>query len=179
MKKISYISSDAESEVTLPRPDGGGQTEMGNRGFSLQEMGAETMGKQLPPNDPKADSEEQTQDVINEGDLFKILINLGDASDNHGNEVFADFTDFLIKKFADARADSLKKYYGPTDLFNHIIIKVQKSDIPNTNEVIKKLTKIYSRTILLEYMENKDLDKSKESAYKKVLHRADQYLSEG
>jgi hypothetical protein len=59
------------------------------------------------------------------------------------------------------------------------MIRVNNADIVNTNDVLKKLTKIYSRTLTLEYMKNNDLDKSKKSAYKKALHRAEQYLSEG
>ena len=56
------------------------------------------------------------------------------------------------------------------------MLKVNNSDLTDRNETIKKLTNIYSRTLIMEFSKHKDLNKAHESAYAKALTRADQYL---
>jgi hypothetical protein len=182
MKKLSYIIGN-DSEVTTPGPAEGtfSTTELGNGGSFKFDYGnlqieprdgmdpnklnpAPMKGEDLDDEDNP--TEESQKEVIN------FLIDLADNMDLDNKESFANFTDFLIVKFA----QSIQKDYN--DSFNNLIIKIKRMDIPDTNDVVKKLTKIYSRTILIEYDKSKDLEKAKESAYKKALHRANQYLSE-
>lgn len=164
IKKLSYASGE-KSSVKTPSPS---QGESGARGFSMQLSGG------YDATDPRDENTGNVGDQSeDEAGLFNTLVDLADAMDAKGEVVLADFTDFLIKKFAEV------KDYDPTDGFNNLIIKINRMDIPNTSDIIKKLTNIYSRTITLEYANSKDLDKAKNSAYKKVLHRADQYISEG
>ena len=99
------------------------------------------------------------------------MYNLGEQLDIAGEVQLANFSDFLLKKFAEVDNPELN--------FNKLMIKINNADITNTGEIIKKLTKIYSRTVMLEYYLNSDINESKKSAYKKMLHRANQYLSEG
>lgn len=161
MRKISYYSGE-ESKVTGPSTDlvdKESATEMGGRGLNLIEM-----TQDFDKTDP--DSQEAS-------DIIDALIELGDGLDNSGEETLANFADFLIKKFAEA------ENINYTVLFNSLILKINNADLVNTNDIIKKLTNIYSRTLSLEYLKVQDMEKAKESAYKKTLHRADQYLSEG
>lgn len=102
--------------------------------------------------------------------VFDLLVLLGDEMDSTENETLANFSDYLLKKFAEADDPVIK--------FNQLMLKINNADLVHTNDILKKLTKIYSRTILLEYRENKSIAKSKESAYKKVVHRAEQYIAE-
>jgi hypothetical protein len=175
MKKIAYPSAPPGEEpdsIQTPKPpesEALSSTETGGRGYSLTEMIDEFDNSSDPDEDPNA------KNILNKSSELKtieMLISLGDVLDKEGSETFANFSDFLIEKFA--QASTLE----PTKLFNQIILKIKRADIPDSSEVIKKLTKIYSRTILLENIKHKDLKKAKESAYKKVLHRANQYLSE-
>jgi len=174
VNKASYsvAKPGEEAQVTGPSTDLVDKetaTESGGRGFGLTEMTSD-----FDHTDPdiydtyEFDSGEMTLDK----NIMDLLVTLGDEMDNSGEEAFAGFADFLINKFA----QSNKINY--TDLFNQLMIKVNNAEIVNTNEVLKKLAKIYSRTLVLEHMKNGNLNKSKESAYKKTLTRADQYLSE-
>jgi hypothetical protein len=117
--------------------------------------------------------EEDDRDSDVSKEVIDLLVSLGDEMDIAGEEHLANFADFLLKKYAEAETRS------PEQSFNDLMIKVNNSDLTDTNETIKKLTKIFSRTVILEYSSHNDLNKAKNSAYKKVLHRADQYLSEG
>ena len=172
MKKLSYYSGE-DSEIEFPSPEevDSISAERGSRGIGLTEQTSE-FDDSIDSN-IESYEDQNILDKTSEANLMSMLVSLGDAMDIDGQESLANFTDFLLQKFAEARPrDS-------TDLFNSLIIKIKRADISDTNEVIKKLTKIYSRTILLENMNKRSLEESKKSAYKKVLHRASQYLSEG
>lgn len=115
--------------------------------------------------------EDEVLDGHIDKELMDIFVELGDAMDEGDDEVLANFTDFIIKKFSSV------KDINYTILFNNLLIKINNADLSNTNDILKKLTKIYSRTLKLEYLKEKNIDGAKESAYKKVLHRANQYLA--
>lgn len=140
----------------------------GRAGFNLQEIAQDING--INPEEIYEDKLfPESKDV---SEAMEALNELSDFFKDRKEEVFADFTDLLIKKIAqETSKDYLEK-------FNNLILKINNTDIPETNDAIKKLTKIFSRTILLELSKHNDLSKAQESAYKKVLHRADQYLSE-
>jgi hypothetical protein len=169
MKKHSYKSSDNNVEVQGPRNDLSEKdtaTENGGRGFNLIEMTSE-----FDKLDKDNKSHEESSNISNQ--VFDLLISLGDELDSDNKESLSNFTDFLLRKFAEAENN-----VDYSILFNNLMIKVNNSDLINTNEMIKKLAKIYSRTFVLEFGMNQDKEKSKKSAYKKTLHRANQYLSE-
>ena len=118
------------------------------------------------------DTPSPEEDEMLDDDLTEFFIALGDEMDDADEEVFANFIDFMLIKIAET------KEINYTKLFNQLMIKVNNADLVNTNDILKKLAKIYSRTLSLEYIKNNNLSKSKESAFKKTLHRADQYISE-
>lgn len=178
MNKKSYTSAPAgpAKELTGPgSPDMSEQdttTETGGRGFNLTEM-TSTYDNTDPD---KYDKETFVGgNKTTNKPLMDMLVNLGDDLDRSGEEALASFADFLIKKFA--QASVVKINYA--EMFNQLMIKVANADLVNTNDTLKKLAKIYSRTLSLEYLKTDDLEGSKASAYKKTLHRAEQYLSEG
>jgi len=162
MKKISYSSGETSVPVgpSADLVEKETATEMGGRGVGLTEMTDDY--DKTDPNPGEA------------SDIIDILVELGDGLDSSGEKTLANFADFLINKFAQAEEQA-----DYTVMFNQLLIKINNADIVNTNEIIKKITNIYSRTLSIEYLNSKNLDKAKESAYKKILHRADQYLSEG
>ncbi len=156
--------------------ENGSHTESGARGVNLNEM--TTTYDDVEPDyflqhSPKTPPAEE-ENIEKNKKVFDLLVSLGDSLDYYKEESLANFTDYLIKKFA----DSLEQKENPTKLFNQLMIKINNADLSNTNEILKKLTKIYSRTIIIEYEKNQDLEKSKQSAYEKTLHRSSQYLSE-
>lgn len=171
MIKKSYFTGET-SEVKGPSNDlvpKESATEMGAMGFSANEMTSEYDA--TDPDIYKTEKYDSGEKIMPD-ELMKILVSLGDSLDQSGEEKLASFSDFLIEKFAQVEEINY------TVLFNQLMIKVNNADLVNTNEIIKKLGNIYSRTIVLEFMKSKDLNKSKESAYTKVLHRAEQYLGE-
>jgi hypothetical protein len=174
-RKIAYDSGSHDnvsikSKVT-DISGGNSSTEMGERGFSSNEMTSDYDATDPETYDTYSpDTSDEDQVLSNE--LMELFLLLGDEMDHQDELALANFADFMVVKLAQA------KNLDPTRMFNQLLIKVNNTDIADTNETIKKLTKIYSRTLALEYLKNKDLEKAKESAYKKTLHRADQYLSE-
>lgn len=177
MKKQSYHTSAPEKKK--PAKDGdlpifyreNDIAAEGANGFNHLEMGMEGFG-QDPDNYEENQKATSTEDKSIES-VIDLLVEIGDAADADDNEVFANFADFLLVKYAETKVEE-----DPTLLFNQLMIKITNSDLPDTNETIKKLTKIFSRTILLEHAQHGDLQKAKQSAYKKVVHRADQYMTE-
>jgi len=178
VKTVAYKNAPPGEESKIRGPtvdlvDKESATESGGRGFNLTEMTSDfdhTDPDEYEEGNPPI--EESKGQSLNK-EVFDLLVLLGDGLDASGEESLANFADFLIKKFAEVEETNY------TELFNSLTIKINNADIVNTNEILKKITKIYSRTLILEHMKNNDIERAKESAYKKALHRADQYLSEG
>lgn len=171
-KLIKKSYQDSEPSIILPNSleEKDTATDTGGRGFNLNEMSNDydqTHGPEKK-SDPALSSSESN---FEHKEIFDILYNLGEQLDIAGEVQLANFSDFLLKKFAEVDNPELN--------FNKLMIKINNADITNTGEIIKKLTKIYSRTVMLEYYLNSDINESKKSAYKKMLHRANQYLYEG
>lgn len=174
INKINYKNSDKLPDTQGPSTDlvdKESATEDGSRGINLIEMTSDF--DVVDPDIYEQEKGRLSNQIPLDENVMELLVSLGDTMDENNEEALANFTDFLIQKFAETKSLDF------SILFNKLMIKVNNADLVNTNEIIKKLTKIYSRTFLLEYYQNGDLVKSKESAYKKTLHRADQYLSEG
>lgn len=139
-------------------------TETGGRGLILTEM-TQDFDKKSP--EFKSDPALKSSDPA---DIIDMLVEIGDELDKTDSEVIANFTDFLVRKFAILQ--------DPNVEFNNLMIKINNSDISNSAEMIKKLTKIYSDTVLLEFKNQNNINSAKQSALKKILTRADQYLTE-
>lgn len=179
MKKIAYHSSDEkpikpqkDAPVDLIGRDKESATENAGRfGINLLEMTREPLlfGGKDPSDYGEGLEEERGKETVDK-DLLDLLVFLGDEMDVVGDTRLANFADFLIKKVAESSSIDY------TDKYNKLMIKINNSDITDRNDVIKKLTKIYSRTLALEFMRQDSIESAKESAYKKTLHRADQYL---
>lgn len=171
MKKQSYENSREErlqflDNLTLsPKKDSA--TEGIGRGYSLQESAQDINGyteTNFYKESPKTSQSMETP--------IELLKELNQALEEDGQEVYAEFISFLIKKVAQQEG-------APAKTFNNLILKINNADLPDTNDFIKKLTKIYSRTVLIELERQGDITQAKESAYQKVLHRAEQHLESG
>lgn len=181
MKKIAYWSSiekekKPEKDVPVGLTDQDSATEnAGRAGWSLLERTTEPllMGENEPEIYEDPGVPEKTEDLAMSDKVRKILVELGDGLDESGEYELANFADFLIKKFAEAERINF------SELYNQLMLKINNSDLTDRNETMKKLTKIYSKTLLLEHTGHQDKRKAEESAYKKTLHRADQYLGQG
>lgn len=149
--------------------------EGGFRGFNSVEMPYYYNATDPSEYDENVSSNYKSKDISVDKKVLDILLMLGDEMDNANEVNLANFSNFLISKFAQQNIDD---EYEIELMLKKLLIKVKNADLPNTNDVIKKLTKIFSRTFLLELVKNNDIEKSRKSAYKKTLHRAGQYLSE-
>lgn len=174
LKKIAYHSTDEEQRPITSHPENTADelssTETGGRSMSAVEMTTAYNGTDPGQYDNVKIKTKESNPLGK--DLLDVFTILGDELDNSNEEVLADLADLLLVKFAAAST------FDFTKAFNQLMIKINNADLVDTNEFLKKLAKIYSRTLVLEYMNNEDMDKAKESAYKKTLHRANQYLSE-
>lgn len=144
----------------------------GANGWNLLEMGVEGFGQDPANYEENHYKEPKEKDKRSFSDIINLMVELGDAADDQDNQTLADFTDYLLVKYAETTEED------PTILFNQLMIKITNANLVNTNDILKKLTKIFSRTILLEYSKHANLSKAKQSAYKKIVTRAEQYLSE-
>jgi len=142
----------------------------GKGGFNLQEMAADIDG--VMPNDIYDNGIDQEQYNL-KSTLKKLKDLKEDLEDGSEDELiqYAGFVDFIIKKMSyEQSEDYLKK-------FNDLLIKVNNADIADTNDAIKKLAKIFSRTVIIEMSNGSSKHEAHKSAYLKILNRANQYLS--
>jgi len=175
--KIAYWSSEYQEpkpvknlSINVSNKDSATEN-AGRNGICLLERTTEPlMGGDLEPEFKEKKKRSNTPEPDK---VMDLLVNLGDSMDVKKEYVLADFADFLIRKFGEMKKENYTK------LYNQLMLKINASDIPDRNETLKKLTKIFSRTLLLEYYKHNDLSKAKISAYNKAVHRADQYLSKG
>lgn len=172
IKKNFYSGSETEIKTPSPKEDfAESTTEDGARGINLVEM-----TKDFNHTEPEIFNElsqhNKKESSPNIGKVFDILLELGDSLDYDEKESLANFSDYLLIKFSNSLAAD------PTIAFNELMIKINSMNTVKTNEILKKLTKFYSRNVVLEYLKNEDLLKSKEIAYEKILNKAKQYLSE-
>jgi len=168
-KKIEESKPAKDKDVPISMPENDVSAE-GANGFNALEMGIEGFGQD--PDSYKVNKGKKLNQSGSVEGIIDLLVELGDLADEQDEYAFADFADFLLIKYAETKSDD------PTLLFNQLMIKIVNADLPNTNDVLKKLAKIYSRTILLEYPNHNNLNKAKESAYKKVVMRTSQYMTE-
>jgi len=187
MKK-AYWSSDYEApkkfrNVPVGLTDTDSATENAGRGgINLLERTTEPlmMGDNDPEQykdhgKPKVDAPDEDEEEILTR-VMDLLVRVGDDMDNIEEYTLASFSDYLILKFAEAAEKS--RNYSRVVKYNRLMLKINNSDLTDRNETIKKLTNIYSRTLITEYSKHKDINKAHESAYSKAIHRADQYLGQ-
>lgn len=174
MNKKSYTNARKERLKFVDRlpfePSSDSATEnAGRNGFNLQEMARDIDGV-MPEDIYDIKEKEKTPDIKS---ALNLLAELGDVLDREGEEVFANFVDDLMVKIAQ---EASKNYL---EKFNDLILKINTTNASDVNDTIKKLTNIFSKTMLLEFSKHEDLEKAYESAYKKTLTRADQYVTGG
>lgn len=183
--KIAYWSSDHKEprpfrNVPVGLTDTDSATENAGRGgWNLLERTTEPL--MMGDNDPEQYEDPGKPDLPDEdeeqilGRVMDLLVEMGDDFDKHEEYLLANFADFLIVKFAEAKKK--RKENSAAEKFNHLMLKINGSDLTDRNETMKKVTNIYSRTLIMEYSKTNDLDKAHSSAYSKALHRTNQYLS--
>lgn len=160
LKFVDSLPTDTKKEYSTDNA--------GRAGWNLMEMSQDINGVTA---ETKLDLTEDCD--IDMAPTVNLLTELGDSLDAEGNIVEADFVDFLLVKIA---AENKKSYLKR---FNELMIKISTADIPDSNETIKKLTKIFSNTIMLETGTGTSKEDAYKSAYQKTLHRAEQYLVSG
>jgi len=179
MNKKSYSNSRLErrkmmDKLYINHQSDSATENAGRNAYNLQEMSVDINGN----NPDKLYDKKYLNKYEPNEDTLLLLEELQGISNDLDLSTEADFFSFLIQKFA--QSDKAKNNFtNASDRFNNLMIKISLTDIPDTNSLIKKLTKIYSTTIMLELERTNDLKEAKSRAYKKILHRTEQYFNNG
>lgn len=184
MKKAYWSSDYKESPKFRNAPIGIANSDSatenaGRGGWNLLERTTEPL--MMGDNDPEQYEDYGKPEVPDDDEhimldkVMKALVNIGDEMDLKEETSLANISDYLISKFA--KASKELEMMTNVEKYNHLMLKINNSDLTDRNETIKKVTNIYSRTLIMEFSKVKDLEKAKESAYQKALHRTNQYLS--
>jgi|TARA_Y100000034_G_C6782123_1_gene349660 hypothetical protein len=102
--------------------------------------------------------------------LMDLLVGLANAADDQDEIKMADFTDFLITKFAQ------QINIDHSILFKDLIIKIIESDIFNQDEIVVNLTNHYNRLIVLSVSSGMNILDAKKKAYNMVANKAERYV---
>lgn len=103
--------------------------------------------------------------------LMDLFIELGDALDDDGLHSEADFFDFLIVKIAESQNDNYSL------MFKNLLIKIVKSDLANSQDVVKKIVNNYNNIIIKNLSQNIDKKESEKIAYYNSLEMANKYVT--
>tara|TARA_A100001011_G_scaffold400092_1_gene512277 strand:+ start:1151 stop:1708 length:558 start_codon:yes stop_codon:yes gene_type:complete len=165
IKPISNVPVPSTPEGLVEEGSESSTDNAGRAGFSLTfHQSAEDIDGVLPYDPHSSYQDFKTRRPIDDFDeLVGLLLDIGDTMDHH-DEKLADFSDFLLKKYAEQRDADVTK------MFNDIVIKIKESDAFDKDDLIIKITKRYSRYIKNYFEKSNDLYKSKQFAYNKILN---------
>ena len=172
MNKISYRSETPKKQKVYDGPmifDGeeSNTDNAGRNGFNLTEMGYYSFGQ--PPEEKEVKKIHDSED-IDIDETIDLLVELGDEMDKDGKEAYANFLDYILFKYAETKEST------QSDPFNELMIRISNSDSLNSNDLLKKITKLYSRAILVEMNKGASIEEAKNIAYKKIVIIAEQHL---
>jgi|TARA_R110001583_G_scaffold16234_24_gene66365 hypothetical protein len=125
------------------------------------------------PDEP-VDSGSGARDIYEE--VVPLLLELGDGLDQNGDEEsvrLASFADFLLKKISEHKREDYAK------LFNLLLVKISDSDILDSNNLLLRLTKLYSRAIAFRVTSGLKREDAEREAYMKAVRYADTFIGEG
>lgn len=134
------------------------------------------------PTQPATISEVEEQNIplklknkkkytLNYDNLMELFGALGDALDDDGLHSEADFIDFLIVKVAQQSAIDYSMF------LKNLLIKIVKSDLPNSQDIIKEVVKTYNYHIIKNKKENINQKECEKIAYQHSVEIADQYVT--
>jgi hypothetical protein len=160
MKKAYYyqkpeVQYTYEDLPPIDQTPSGGATESSNRSGIVTTLGG--------GDDPDFS---ETKLNLSDDMLLEELLNLADSFDNAGLHEAADFSDFLIKKFAQVK--NIKPPVSEKDyvaLFNDIVMNVNNSDTEDKHNKILKMTRFFCGKVIQYANRGVSLEASKEKAY--------------
>ncbi len=182
INKHSYLNKrlskrDAVREIPTPAPNSEGMPSSSTggigRGYAMpgELTQPATISEVEERNIPlKLQSEERK--VFNYDDLIELFGALGDALDDDGMHAEADFVDFLIVKVAQQLDNDYAMF------FKNLLIKIVKSDLPNSQEIIKKVVKTYNHYLIENKKQNINQKESEKIAYQHSVEIANQYVTQ-
>ena len=111
-----------------------------------------------------------TKDIESIVELIEHLVYMSDMFDKKAEYAFANFTDFLIKKAAEANSIDYSKK------FNDLILMLNDSDVESSNLLIKDMTKKFSKYIKLNMIKDMNIDDAKKLSYDKIIKKIDNHI---
>jgi hypothetical protein len=119
--------------------------------------------------EPELSSERRVKKNIDKKDLMAMLTEIADINDLEGRISEANFTDFLIKKFAEQEDIDRER------IFKQLLMNIVDSDLVFYNEAVKDLTDYYNSRLSLGVQMGKTLSESRDMAFKKTEVKAGRY----
>lgn len=173
MIKVAYENARKERKKTLDHILNVGNNmateNSGRNGFNLQELSADIgeFGNKLPSD--VFDTSESSEGYFKDKTI-STLQKLQDISEHKEAKMFFGF---LIQKFAELAVYKEDEYEKK---FCDLILKINSTDLPNKHDIIKKITNIFTRRVILELSDNKDINESKKISYEIAFNKANNYL---
>ena len=164
IEPFSNISVPSSPESLVEEGAESSTDSAGRAGFTLTfHQSAEDIDGNLPYDIAETYQDFRTKPPVdNLKGLVDLLLGLGDGLDKQDKKL-ADFSDFLLKKYAEQRDTDM------TSMLNDIIMKIRDSDAFDKDDIIIKIVKRYSRYTKNYFEKSEDLYKSKQFAYNKIL----------
>lgn len=183
MRKISYRYNDdkllqAPRDLPVISVKRNSNTESDASGFthtqrSDLERGESVLDGQQFSKTPETE-EVPDNSGVNIENIADMLSNLADdliLSDNCDDIALASFAHFLIKKVGSA------KHFSYDKKFNELMIKISQSDLPNVNNLLLHLTRLFNNKYLNNLNSGHNRYDSKRLSYDDVVKVAEQYAS--
>lgn len=183
MRKISYRSSDdkmlqAPRDLPVISVKRNSNTESDTSGFthtqrSDLERGESVLDGQQFSKTPETE-EVHDNSGVNIEDIADMLSNLADdleLSGDYNDLALASFSHFLIKKLGSA------KHFSYDKKLNELMIKISQSDLPNINNLLLHLVRLFNEKYLHNLNSGHNKFDSKRLSYDDVIKVAEQYAS--
>ena len=179
MKKIAYQSRKPEASLPCASTDIPSSTS-GEEGLS-GDGGGVGRGYTLPGEPTSAydgDPEKELLDPprfrhskkVDSEKLLELFLMLADEMDGEGEQVMANFADFMIKKIAEQRDLDYSM------LFKDLLVKIVESDVINKNKLIISLVSVFNRVLVISANNGISLSNAKLNAYQAAVTRAEEYV---
>ena len=169
--KKSYRSKAVERRETLKNltltPASEDNSPAGRAGFIPLDIRQVELDQTSLADDSGEDLDLSEDDLVASDEMIgkvnDMFVSTADAMDKVGDYKSASFIDFLIKKFSES------KNFDYSKKLNELLLKLNDSDLVDTNKLLISIVKKYSRDINRQVLEGQDLFVAKKNAYNRSV----------
>lgn len=127
--------------------------------------------KESEEAEPLIEEPKREYSSANSEKLMNLFLDIGDSLDNDGLHSEADFIDFLIVKVAQYNN------YDHAMLFKNLLIKIIKSDLSNSQDIVKMVVKNYNNILKEKISQGIDKSEAEKIAYQNSVDMANKYVT--